>query len=202
MSTLPCRETSNQETEGDTNFQKSTGALISEKDRELETLRNEVLTHSLQYFGHCTLILCHVKHVRCLSGSICRSRCCEEKTRWPRPCSRPWRRWRGTKLSCRVVFTVWSKGSWEHRHQREETRSSHPLVRTHSALCLTGDNKLLVDLFPCWRCAGAGDAVLEQLREEKEFAEGQVRLVLLSELSSFCICSPRVGPASCKVMCL
>lgn len=37
------RETiSNQETEGDGNFQKSTGALISEKDRELETLRNEV----------------------------------------------------------------------------------------------------------------------------------------------------------------
>uniref|UniRef100_A0A668W2J5 CLIP1 zinc knuckle domain-containing protein n=3 Tax=Pseudocrenilabrinae TaxID=318546 RepID=A0A668W2J5_OREAU len=41
--TFFCRETvSNVESEGDTNFQKSTGALISDKDRELETLRNEI----------------------------------------------------------------------------------------------------------------------------------------------------------------
>ncbi|XP_041666499.1 CAP-Gly domain-containing linker protein 1 isoform X2 [Cheilinus undulatus] len=33
---------SNQETDGDINYQNSTGALISEKDRELETLRNEI----------------------------------------------------------------------------------------------------------------------------------------------------------------
>ncbi|XP_070780963.1 CAP-Gly domain-containing linker protein 1 [Enoplosus armatus] len=33
---------SNQETEGEINFQKSTGALISDKDLELETLRNEI----------------------------------------------------------------------------------------------------------------------------------------------------------------
>lgn len=37
-----CRDVSNQDAEGDANFQKSTGALISDKDRELETLRNEV----------------------------------------------------------------------------------------------------------------------------------------------------------------
>ncbi|KAM4634979.1 CAP-Gly domain-containing linker protein 1 isoform 2-T2 [Polymixia lowei] len=37
------RETiSNPETEGEINFQKSTGALISDKDQELETLRNEI----------------------------------------------------------------------------------------------------------------------------------------------------------------
>lgn len=44
--TFFCREiVSNVESEGDTNFQKSTGA--SDKDRELETLRNEVLTLNL-----------------------------------------------------------------------------------------------------------------------------------------------------------
>lgn len=46
--TFFCREiVSNVESEGDTNFQKTTGALISDKDRELETLRNEVLTLNL-----------------------------------------------------------------------------------------------------------------------------------------------------------
>lgn len=91
--TFFCRETvSNVESEGDTNFQKSTGALISDKDRELETLRNEVLTLSLQYLGHSTFVLCNAKYVRYLSVSIGRSRCCEEKTPWPRPCSRPWKR--------------------------------------------------------------------------------------------------------------
>ncbi|XP_065821839.1 CAP-Gly domain-containing linker protein 1 isoform X2 [Labrus bergylta] len=34
---------SNQEMEGGINYQNSTGALISEKDRELETLRNEIV---------------------------------------------------------------------------------------------------------------------------------------------------------------
>ncbi|XP_029370944.1 CAP-Gly domain-containing linker protein 1 isoform X2 [Echeneis naucrates] len=40
---MKTRETiSNQEMEGDVKFQKSTAALISDKDRELETLRNEI----------------------------------------------------------------------------------------------------------------------------------------------------------------
>uniref|UniRef100_UPI0037E81535 CAP-Gly domain-containing linker protein 1 isoform X2 n=1 Tax=Semicossyphus pulcher TaxID=241346 RepID=UPI0037E81535 len=39
---MKTRENSSQETEGDMNFQNSTGALISDKDRELETLRNEI----------------------------------------------------------------------------------------------------------------------------------------------------------------
>ncbi|XP_068562531.1 CAP-Gly domain-containing linker protein 1 isoform X1 [Cebidichthys violaceus] len=40
---MKTRETiSNQGTEGEVNFQKSTGVLISDKDQELETLRNEI----------------------------------------------------------------------------------------------------------------------------------------------------------------
>lgn len=34
----------NQDTVGDINLQKSTGAFFTDKDRELETLRNEVLS--------------------------------------------------------------------------------------------------------------------------------------------------------------
>lgn len=50
------RETiSNQETEGEINFQKSTGALISDKDRELETLRNEVLTLDFHITSVCVI---------------------------------------------------------------------------------------------------------------------------------------------------
>nr|XP_046230438.1 CAP-Gly domain-containing linker protein 1 isoform X2 [Scatophagus argus] len=40
---MKTRETvSNQQTQEETNFQKSTAALVSDKDRELETLRNEI----------------------------------------------------------------------------------------------------------------------------------------------------------------
>lgn len=118
------RETiSNQQTEGDTNFQKSTGALISDKDRELETLRNEVLTQLLfpSLLSRREGFKGFVRH--------CRLRCFEEKTPWPRPCRRPWRHWSETKLSCRAVSTVWSKGSWERRSQGEKTSKLHPQVR-------------------------------------------------------------------------
>lgn len=35
---------------------------------------------------------------------------------------------------------------------------------------------VFTDVFLDLRCVSAGDAALEQLREEKEFAEGQVKL--------------------------
>lgn len=44
---------SNQEMESQTDFQKSSGALISDKDRELETLRNEVHLREWHFLPVC-----------------------------------------------------------------------------------------------------------------------------------------------------
>lgn len=61
---------------------------------------------------------------------FCRLRCCEEKMQWPKACSQLWRRYRRTRLSCSVEFTVWSKGCWEVRPQRVMTARLSSQVKT------------------------------------------------------------------------
>ncbi|XP_030598228.1 CAP-Gly domain-containing linker protein 1 isoform X3 [Archocentrus centrarchus] len=116
---MKTRETiSNQETEGDTNFQKSTGALISEKDRELETLRNEI--------------------------AVLRGENAMAKT-----------------LQSAVETLERDKAQLQSRvHSLEQ--------RLVGAQASEGGDK---ELPP------SGDAVLDQLREEKEFAEGQINFL-------------------------
>lgn len=91
---------SNQDKKGDAALQKSTGALISDKDRELETLRSEVLP------PECHLSVFFLSQVWKIFSAFRRLPCCAERTPWPRRCSRLWRRWRRTKLSCRVEFAL------------------------------------------------------------------------------------------------
>lgn len=51
---------SDQEMESQIEYQKSTGALISDKDGELETLRNEVHLRSYHFIP-----VCHLKKHKC-----------------------------------------------------------------------------------------------------------------------------------------
>lgn len=53
-----CRDgvSTNQEMESQIDFHKSTGALISDKDRELETLRNEVRLREYLFISVCHFI--------------------------------------------------------------------------------------------------------------------------------------------------
>ncbi|XP_041816380.1 CAP-Gly domain-containing linker protein 1 isoform X2 [Chelmon rostratus] len=116
---MKTRETiSNQQTEGDTNFQKSTGALISDKDRELETLRNEI--------------------------AVLRGENAVAKT-----------------LQAAVETLERDKAQLQSRVHSLEQR----LMGTQVA---GGED---VEAPP------SGDAALEQLREEKEFAEGQINFL-------------------------
>uniref|UniRef100_A0AAZ1XYA6 CLIP1 zinc knuckle domain-containing protein n=1 Tax=Oreochromis aureus TaxID=47969 RepID=A0AAZ1XYA6_OREAU len=116
-----CKEietVSNVESEGDTNFQKSTGALISDKDRELETLRNEI--------------------------AVLRGENAMAKT-----------------LQSAVETLERDKAQLQSRvHSLEQ--------RLMGAQALEEGDK---ELPP------SGDAALEQLREEKEFAEGQINFL-------------------------
>ncbi|CAI5667611.1 unnamed protein product [Oreochromis niloticus] len=116
---MKTRETvSNVESEGDTNFQKSTGALISDKDRELETLRNEI--------------------------AVLRGENAMAKT-----------------LQSAVETLERDKAQLQSRvHSLEQ--------RLMGAQALEEGDK---ELPP------SGDAALEQLREEKEFAEGQINFL-------------------------
>ncbi|XP_076613502.1 restin isoform X2 [Chaetodon auriga] len=116
---MKTRETiSNQDVEGDVNFQKSTGALISDKDRELETLRNEI--------------------------AVLRGENAVAKT-----------------LQAAVETLERDKAQLQSRVHSLEQR----LMGTQAA---EGEG---VEAPP------SGDAALEQLREEKEFAEGQINFL-------------------------
>lgn len=116
---MKSRETiSNQETEGDVNFQKSTGALISEKDRELETLRNEI--------------------------AVLRGENAMAKT-----------------LQSAVETLERDKAQLQSRVHSLEQR----LMGTQA---LEGEDR---------EAPPSGEAALEQLREEKEFAEGQINFL-------------------------
>ncbi|XP_041826104.1 CAP-Gly domain-containing linker protein 1 isoform X2 [Melanotaenia boesemani] len=116
---MKTRETiSNQDAEGEVNFQKSTGALISDKDRELEILRNEIavlrgenaVAKTLQ-----TAVETLEKDKAQLQGRV-------------------------HSLEQRLMGN---------QHRGGEDREAPP----------------------------SGDAALEQLREEKEFAEGQINFL-------------------------
>lgn len=109
---------SNVETEGDTNFQKSTGALISDKDRELETLRNEI--------------------------AVLRGENAMAKT-----------------LQSAVETLERDKAQLQSRVHSLEQRLMGAQASEE------GDKEL----------PPSGDAALEQLREEKEFAEGQINFL-------------------------
>ncbi|XP_047425013.1 CAP-Gly domain-containing linker protein 1 isoform X2 [Mugil cephalus] len=114
---MKTRETiTNQEPEGDGNFQKSTGALISEKDRELETLRNEI--------------------------AVLRGENAVAKT-----------------LQSAVETLERDKVQLQSRVQSLEQR-----------LMGTSEGEDV-------EAPSSGNAALEQLREEKEFAEGQINFL-------------------------
>ncbi|XP_076020049.1 CAP-Gly domain-containing linker protein 1 isoform X2 [Genypterus blacodes] len=106
----------NQEKDGQMNFQKSTGALISDKDRELESLRNEI--------------------------AVLRGENAVAKT-----------------MQSAVGTLERDKAQLQDRVQTLEQR----LMGTPSS---EGEFR---------EAPASGDTALEQLREEKEFAEGQVR---------------------------
>ncbi|XP_072227561.1 CAP-Gly domain-containing linker protein 1 isoform X2 [Leuresthes tenuis] len=108
----------NQDGGGEVHFQKSTGALISDKDRELETLRNEI--------------------------AVLRGENAMAKT-----------------LQTAVETLEKDKAQLQSRvHSLEQT-----LVGTQASE--GGDRQ----------APPSGDAALEQLREEKEFAEGQINFL-------------------------
>nr|XP_004566987.1 CAP-Gly domain-containing linker protein 1 isoform X1 [Maylandia zebra]XP_004566988.1 CAP-Gly domain-containing linker protein 1 isoform X1 [Maylandia zebra]XP_004566989.1 CAP-Gly domain-containing linker protein 1 isoform X1 [Maylandia zebra] len=109
---------SNVESEGDTNFQKTTGALISDKDRELETLRNEI--------------------------TVLRGENAMAKT-----------------LQSAVETLERDKAQLQSRVHSLEQRLMGAQASEE------GDKEL----------PPSGDAALEQLREEKEFAEGQINFL-------------------------
>ncbi|XP_022595567.1 CAP-Gly domain-containing linker protein 1-like isoform X2 [Seriola dumerili] len=109
---------SNQETEGEVKFQKSTGALISDKDRELETLRNEI--------------------------AVLRGENAMAKT-----------------LQSAVETLERDKAQLQGRVHSLEQR----LMGTQAS---EGEDR---------EAPPSGDAALEQLREEKEFAEGQINFL-------------------------
>lgn len=116
---MKTRETiSNQETEGDVNFQKPTGALISDKDRELETLRNEI--------------------------AVLRGENAMAKT-----------------LQSAVETLERDKAQLQSRVHSLEQR----LMGTQAS---EGEDR---------EAPPSGEAALEQLREEKEFAEGQINFL-------------------------
>ncbi|XP_042365701.1 CAP-Gly domain-containing linker protein 1 isoform X2 [Plectropomus leopardus] len=116
---MKTRETiSNQETVGEINFQKSTGALISDKDRELETLRNEIAVLRGENAMAKTLHSAVETLERDKAQLQSRVHSLEQRLM-------------GTQVS------------------EEEDREAPP----------------------------SGDAALEQLREEKEFAEGQINFL-------------------------
>ncbi|XP_029921465.1 CAP-Gly domain-containing linker protein 1 isoform X2 [Myripristis murdjan] len=107
-----------REQEGETNFQKSTGALISDKDRELETLRNEI--------------------------AVLRGENAMAKT-----------------LQSAVETLERDKAQLQSRVHSLEQR----LMGTQAS---EGEDR---------EAASSGDAALDQLREEKEFAEGQINFL-------------------------
>ncbi|KAM4527485.1 CAP-Gly domain-containing linker protein 1 isoform 2-T3 [Odontesthes bonariensis] len=108
----------NQDTEVEGNFQRSTGALISDKDRELETLRNEI--------------------------AVLRGENAMAKT-----------------LQTAVETLEKDKAQLQSRvHSLEQT-----LMGTQASE--GGDRE----------APPSGDAALEQLTEEKEFAEGQINFL-------------------------
>ncbi|XP_045922730.1 CAP-Gly domain-containing linker protein 1 isoform X2 [Micropterus dolomieu] len=115
---MKTREISNQEREGEINFQKSTGALISDKDRELETLRNEIAVLR----GENAM----AKTLQSAVETLERDKAQLQS--------------RVHSLEQRLMGTQASE---------EEDRDAPP----------------------------SGDAALEQLREEKEFAEGQINFL-------------------------
>ncbi|XP_040013040.1 CAP-Gly domain-containing linker protein 1 isoform X2 [Xiphias gladius] len=116
---MKTRETiSNQETEGEVKFQKSTGALISDKDRELETLRNEI--------------------------AVLRGENATAKT-----------------LQSAVETLERDKAQLQSRVHSLEQR----LMGTQAS---EGEDR---------EAPLSGDAALERLREEKEFAEGQINFL-------------------------
>lgn len=107
-----------RETDGEMNFQKSTGALISDKDRELETLRNEI--------------------------AVLRGENAMAKT-----------------LHSAVETLERDKAQLQSRvHSLEQ--------RLMGSQASEGED---------WEAPPSGDAALEQLREEKEFAEGQINFL-------------------------
>lgn len=107
-----------RETDGEMNFQKSTGALISDKDRELETLRNEIAA---------------------LRGENAMAK----------------------TLHSAVETLERDKAQLQSRvHSLEQ--------RLMGSQASEGED---------WEAPPSGDAALEQLREEKEFAEGQINFL-------------------------
>nr|XP_020443779.1 CAP-Gly domain-containing linker protein 1-like isoform X2 [Monopterus albus] len=107
-----------RETEGEVNFQKSTGVVISDKDRELETLRNEI--------------------------AVLRGENAVAKT-----------------LQSAVETLERDKAQLQRRVHGLEQR----LMGTQAS---EGEDR---------EAAPSGGAALEQLREEKEFAEGQINFL-------------------------
>ncbi|XP_078145016.1 restin isoform X2 [Centroberyx gerrardi] len=108
----------NRDSEGEINFQKSTGALISDKDQELETLRNEI--------------------------AVLRGENAVAKT-----------------LQSAVETLERDKAQLQSRVHSLEQR----LMGTQAS---EGEDR---------EAPSAGDAALDRLREEKEFAEGQINFL-------------------------
>ncbi|KAM3874237.1 CAP-Gly domain-containing linker protein 1 [Diretmus argenteus] len=109
---------SNQGTEEGINFQKSTGALISDKDRELETLRNEIAVL------------------------------------------------RGENAMAKTLQSA--VGSLERDKAQLQSRVHSLEQRLVGRQASEGEDR---------EAPSSGDAALEQLREEKEFAEGQINFL-------------------------
>ncbi|XP_033951457.1 CAP-Gly domain-containing linker protein 1 isoform X3 [Pseudochaenichthys georgianus] len=106
-----------RETDGEMNFQKPTGALISDKDRELETLRNEITAL------------------------------------------------RGENATAKTLHSAVE--TLERDKAQLQSRVHSLEQRLMGSQASEGED---------WEAPPSGEAALEQLREEKEFAEGQVRL--------------------------
>ncbi|KAI4817077.1 hypothetical protein KUCAC02_009364 [Chaenocephalus aceratus] len=107
-----------RETDGEMNFQKSTGALISDKDRELETLRNEIAAL------------------------------------------------RGENATAKTLHSAVE--TLERDKAQLQSRVHSLEQRLMGSQASEGED---------WEAPPSGDAALEQLREEKEFAEGQINFL-------------------------
>ncbi len=170
---------SNQETEGEINFQKSTGALISDKDRELETLRNEVLTCDFNFYNFFETSVCYLSvwgvypfapslQIAVLRGENAMAKTLQSAVETLQR-DKAQLQSRVHSLEQRLGGTQASEGdNTEAPPSGEET-----IIRASTSLWKHVLFFLLTSF--CFWCSPAGDAALEQLREEKEFAEGQVR---------------------------
>lgn len=148
---------------------QETGALISDKDRELETLRNEVLWLDFMYFHRIIWAVCWIHLVASwLQIAVLRGENAMAKTLQSAvetlERDKAQLQSRVHSLEKRLVGTQASEG--------EDAGAPPSGEETTISASAVLERGFFANLF-FWF---VGDAALEQLKEEKEFAEGQVRL--------------------------